>query len=285
MRLPLNVYEEYKQRRNGIIRALTADVRHSHRIYGSVSLPGDALWQIRHQQAVFSSTLLLCCCCAGRRGLPACGCVQVEKLYAQCDPERENLCLYGLPDGTWAVDLPAEEVPPEIPEPALGINFARDGMTVSERWMNLRDAGHCTTQHSSRQRPGHQRALCGTPGARLSSGLHKLKQGLPLGFTHFTCCLLCCAASLLLLLACSARTGWHWWQCTQTAGCCRWRFTRARVSTGSSGEGHSVQLHADCSCTRTALPTQAAARLGSPDRSTKAAAAAVLHTLRLASSS
>jgi hypothetical protein len=27
--------------------------------------------------------------------------------------------------------LPAEEVPPEIPEPALGINFARDGMTVS----------------------------------------------------------------------------------------------------------------------------------------------------------
>lgn len=43
----------------------------------------------------------------------------------------ENLCLYGFPDGTWAVDLPAEEVPPEAPEPALGINFARDGMSVS----------------------------------------------------------------------------------------------------------------------------------------------------------
>jgi hypothetical protein len=57
--------------------------------------------------------------------------LQVEKFYGQCDPERENLCLYGLPDGSWAVDLPAEEVPPEIPEPALGINFARDGMTVS----------------------------------------------------------------------------------------------------------------------------------------------------------
>jgi len=27
--------------------------------------------------------------------------------------------------------LPAEEVPPELPEPALGINFARDGMQVS----------------------------------------------------------------------------------------------------------------------------------------------------------
>jgi hypothetical protein len=26
--------------------------------------------------------------------------------------------------------LPAEEVPPEIPEPALGINFAREGMKV-----------------------------------------------------------------------------------------------------------------------------------------------------------
>jgi len=30
------------------------------------------------------------------------------------------------------VDLPAEEVPPEVPEPALGINFARDGMQVRE---------------------------------------------------------------------------------------------------------------------------------------------------------
>ena len=34
----------------------------------------------------------------------------------------------GDADGRWAVDLPAEEVPPEMPEPALGINFARDGM-------------------------------------------------------------------------------------------------------------------------------------------------------------
>ena len=26
------------------------------------------------------------------------------------------------------MDLPEEEVPPELPEPVLGINFARDGM-------------------------------------------------------------------------------------------------------------------------------------------------------------
>ncbi len=25
-----------------------------------------------------------------------------------------------MPDGQWAVDLPAEEVPPEMPEPSLG---------------------------------------------------------------------------------------------------------------------------------------------------------------------
>jgi len=54
----------------------------------------------------------------------------VEQFFQQCDPTRENLCLYGEPDGTWNVDLPAEEVPPELPEPALGINFARDGMQV-----------------------------------------------------------------------------------------------------------------------------------------------------------
>jgi len=54
----------------------------------------------------------------------------VEDFYAQSDPDKENLCLYGNPDGTWEVQLPAEEVPPELPEPALGINFARDGMQV-----------------------------------------------------------------------------------------------------------------------------------------------------------
>ncbi|KAK9788296.1 hypothetical protein WJX73_004548 [Symbiochloris irregularis] len=59
-----------------------------------------------------------------------------EKFYRQCDPERENLCLYGESNGTWSVDLPVEEVPPELPEPCLGINFARDGMARKD-WLRL----------------------------------------------------------------------------------------------------------------------------------------------------
>ncbi|XP_019102963.2 PHD finger protein ALFIN-LIKE 4 [Beta vulgaris subsp. vulgaris] len=60
----------------------------------------------------------------------------VEEFYQQCDPEKENLCLYGYPNEQWEVNLPAEEVPPELPEPALGINFARDGMQ-SKDWLSL----------------------------------------------------------------------------------------------------------------------------------------------------
>jgi hypothetical protein len=61
---------------------------------------------------------------------------EVDDFYKQCDPENENLCLYGNPDGSWDVALPAEEVPPELPEPALGINFARDGMDKKD-WLKL----------------------------------------------------------------------------------------------------------------------------------------------------
>lgn len=50
--------------------------------------------------------------------------------------EKENLCLYGNPNEQWEVNLPAEEVPPELPEPALGINFARDGMQEKD-WLSL----------------------------------------------------------------------------------------------------------------------------------------------------
>ena len=50
--------------------------------------------------------------------------------------DKENLGLYGNPDGSWEVSLPAEEVPPELPEPALGINFARDGMPRRD-WLSL----------------------------------------------------------------------------------------------------------------------------------------------------
>ncbi|CAA2969571.1 PHD finger ALFIN-LIKE 1-like [Olea europaea subsp. europaea] len=60
----------------------------------------------------------------------------VDEFYRLCDPEKENLCLYGHSNETWEVSLPAEEVPPELPEPALGINFARDGMTRTD-WLSL----------------------------------------------------------------------------------------------------------------------------------------------------
>jgi hypothetical protein len=50
--------------------------------------------------------------------------------------EKENLCLYGFPSEQWEVNLPAEEVPPELPEPVLGINFARDGMQDKD-WLSL----------------------------------------------------------------------------------------------------------------------------------------------------
>ena len=46
------------------------------------------------------------------------------------------MCLYGHPNESWEVTLPAEEVPPELPEPALGINFARDGMNRKD-WLSL----------------------------------------------------------------------------------------------------------------------------------------------------
>ncbi|GKA34124.1 PHD finger protein ALFIN-LIKE 4-like protein [Tanacetum coccineum] len=50
--------------------------------------------------------------------------------------EKENLCLYGFPSEQWEVNLPAEEVPPELPEPALGINNARDGMQEKD-WLSF----------------------------------------------------------------------------------------------------------------------------------------------------
>ncbi|XP_045810294.1 PHD finger protein ALFIN-LIKE 2-like, partial [Trifolium pratense] len=60
----------------------------------------------------------------------------VDEFYALCDPDKDNLCLYGHSNESWEVTLPAEEVPPELPEPALGINFARDGMNRRD-WLSL----------------------------------------------------------------------------------------------------------------------------------------------------
>ncbi|KAI5061913.1 hypothetical protein GOP47_0022452 [Adiantum capillus-veneris] len=60
----------------------------------------------------------------------------VDEFVRLCDPRKENLCLYGYPDETWEVSLPVEEVPSELPEPILGINFSRDGMDRHD-WLSL----------------------------------------------------------------------------------------------------------------------------------------------------
>ncbi|XP_066361155.1 PHD finger protein ALFIN-LIKE 2-like [Miscanthus floridulus] len=66
---------------------------------------------------------------SGRRaGLVRALTSDVDDFCSFCDPDKENLCLYGLPNGTWEVSPSADEVPPELPEPALSINFSRDGM-------------------------------------------------------------------------------------------------------------------------------------------------------------
>ncbi|XP_047322086.1 PHD finger protein ALFIN-LIKE 4-like [Impatiens glandulifera] len=73
----------------------------------------------------------------GRRaGLIKALTADVEEFVRLCNPDKENLCLYGLPNEQWEVNLPAEEVPPELPEPVLGINFARDGMHEKD-WLSL----------------------------------------------------------------------------------------------------------------------------------------------------
>ncbi|PNX55268.1 PHD finger protein alfin-like 5-like, partial [Trifolium pratense] len=64
-----------------------------------------------------------------------------EDFYNQCDPDKENLCLYGFPNEEWKVNLPAEDMLLELPEPSLGINFARSGMQKTD-WLSL-VAAHC----------------------------------------------------------------------------------------------------------------------------------------------
>ncbi|CAL5401844.1 unnamed protein product [Camellia sinensis] len=74
----------------------------------------------------------------GRRaGLIKALTTEVAKFFQLCDPVIRRICvLYGLPNETWEVNLPVEEVPPELPEPALPINFARDRMQEKD-WLSL----------------------------------------------------------------------------------------------------------------------------------------------------
>ncbi|CAI0415874.1 unnamed protein product [Linum tenue] len=62
----------------------------------------------------------------------------VEEIFKDYTARRAGLvrALTFDPNELWEVTLPAEEVPPELPEPALGINFARDGMQRKD-WLSL----------------------------------------------------------------------------------------------------------------------------------------------------
>ncbi|KAI8468907.1 MAG: hypothetical protein J3K34DRAFT_522566 [Monoraphidium minutum] len=74
--------------------------------------------------------------CQRRFGLQRALTEDADQLFEKCDPSRDNLCLYGDRSGNWAVEPPAEEIPAEMPEPCLGINFARDGMGRKD-WIAL----------------------------------------------------------------------------------------------------------------------------------------------------
>ncbi|KAI9100868.1 hypothetical protein K1719_023992 [Acacia pycnantha] len=60
----------------------------------------------------------------------------VDQFYAQCDPNEEELCLYGDSNGRWRVALPPEDAPPDLPEPVRGINLYRDLMSRDD-WLNF----------------------------------------------------------------------------------------------------------------------------------------------------
>ncbi|KAK1426514.1 hypothetical protein QVD17_15188 [Tagetes erecta] len=51
--------------------------------------------------------------------------------------DDDNLCLYGHPNGTWELSLPVENVPSKIPEPCVGINFARQGGMNRRDWISI----------------------------------------------------------------------------------------------------------------------------------------------------
>lgn len=50
--------------------------------------------------------------------------------------EKDNLCLFGYPNRRWEVNRPVAYLPPEIPEPTLGINFCGNGMRRKD-WFSL----------------------------------------------------------------------------------------------------------------------------------------------------
>ncbi|RRT59744.1 hypothetical protein B296_00006423 [Ensete ventricosum] len=115
------IFKDYSSRRAGIVRALTHG---SLPLFFPLALSDDVA---NVGVVILSLTSLMAPCWSQMSTSSTPSAIPVEK---------ENLCLYGHPNDSWEVNLPAEEVPPELPEPALGINFARDGMNRRD-WLSL----------------------------------------------------------------------------------------------------------------------------------------------------
>ncbi|KAF4399340.1 hypothetical protein G4B88_022423 [Cannabis sativa] len=145
------VFRDFKGRRAGMIKALTTENPARKFFEDFEVLRFDSLWVSKIWSSSSMLVLLYVVALPGshhttdmvylketvkRNGYKVREIMNVEEFYQQCDPEKENLCLYGFPSEQWEVNLPAEEVPPELPEPALGINFARDGMQEKD-WLSL----------------------------------------------------------------------------------------------------------------------------------------------------
>ncbi|KAL2460622.1 PHD finger protein ALFIN-LIKE 3 [Abeliophyllum distichum] len=62
--------------------------------------------------------------------------IDFDRFYQECDPEKDALCLFGLPNETWEVKKPLDMVPPEFPDPVLGINIVRDDARGKEYWLS-----------------------------------------------------------------------------------------------------------------------------------------------------
>ncbi|KAG6388506.1 hypothetical protein SASPL_149934 [Salvia splendens] len=121
------VFKDFKGRRVALVKALTTDVEEFYQQCDPGSLD------------ILNSTAARTSCVAPHYPIKAWEFPNMPILgysFTYSRHERENLCLYGHPHEEWEVNLPVEEVPPELPEPALGINFARDGMQEKD-WLAL----------------------------------------------------------------------------------------------------------------------------------------------------
>ncbi|PWZ32274.1 PHD finger protein ALFIN-LIKE 8 [Zea mays] len=153
-RSPEDVFRDYRARQAGLIRALTTDVekfyvmcdpgvgkRKGRRGGNPYLLSWSTAPLASHLQKSCAAVDFLLCSRTTTSAPTPTSLKQLQIPYSRyyfllfCT-EKENLCLYGLPNETWEINLPAEEVPPELPEPALGINFARDGMDEKD-WLSL----------------------------------------------------------------------------------------------------------------------------------------------------